>query len=47
MEFDVAVVGEAHGSFEVITQVTTSLFASEVVVYVVPPVPTLFPFTFH
>jgi len=32
MEFDVTVVGEAHGSFEVITQLTTSLLTSEVVV---------------
>jgi len=44
---DVALVGEAHASEEVITQVTTSPFARAALVYVVPPVPTLAPLSFH
>ena len=44
---EVAVVGEAQDSEEVITQVTTSPLARAALVYVVPPVPTLVPFSFH
>jgi hypothetical protein len=44
---EVAVVGVAHGAFEVRIQVTTSPFASAEEVYVVPPVPTFDPFTCH
>ena len=44
---DVAVVGDAHEEDDVITQVTTSPLARAALVYVVPPVPTLVPFSFH
>ena len=44
---EVAIVGEAHASFEVIMQVITSLFASVVVVYIGLFVPTGLPFFFH
>ena len=43
----VPVNGEAHGSFDVKIQVTTSAFTKPVVVYVVPPVPTGAPFKYH
>ena len=43
----VAVVGTAHGAFDVITTVTTSPLTNEVVVNVALLEPTLFPFTFH
>lgn len=43
----VAVVGEAQPELEVITQVTTSLFAKAVLLYVFEFVPALIPFTFH
>jgi len=44
---EVAVVGVAQVAVDVITQVTTSPFASAALVYVVPPVPTLAPLSFH
>lgn len=44
---DVAVTGEAQLSVEVITQVTASPLANAALVYVVPPVPTLLPLSFH
>jgi hypothetical protein len=43
----VAEVGLAQGEFEVITQVTTSLFTKVVVVNVAELVPAFTPFTFH
>ena len=45
--FDVAVLGLAHPSDEVITTVTTSPFANVLFEYVLLLVPTLFPFSFH
>ena len=45
--FDVAVEVVAHAAFEVSTQVTISLFASDVLLYVLELAPTLLPFTFH
>jgi uncharacterized membrane protein YqgA involved in biofilm formation len=47
MAFEVAVGVDRHAELLVITHVTTSLLASDVELYVVPPVPTLLPFTFH
>jgi len=44
---EVAVAGDAHDSDEVITQVTTSPFASAVVVKVALFVPEFVPLTFH
>lgn len=44
--FEVAVVGEAHASEDVSTQVTASPLARVEVVNVLP-VPTFVPFTFH
>ena len=44
---DVAVVDDGQLTFEVMTQVTTSPLASVVLVYEVPPVPTLLLLTFH
>jgi len=44
---DVAVAVDGHVALDVIVQVTTSPFASVVLEYVVPPVPTLLPFTCH
>ena len=44
---DVAVVGLAQPLLLVITTVTTSLFANELLEYVALLVPTLFVFTFH
>ena len=45
-EFEVAVLEAKHVSLLVITAVTTSLFAMEVEVYVLPVV-TFVPFNFH
>ena len=45
--FEVAVGVDKHAELLVITHVTTSLLANDEDVYVVPPVPTLLPFTFH
>jgi hypothetical protein len=47
MLFDVAVVEDAQAAFEVITQLTTSLLASELLLYVEAPLPTLLPLSFH
>ena len=44
---DVAVVDDGQLTFDVMTQVTTSPLPSVVLLYVVPPVPTLLPLTFH
>jgi hypothetical protein len=41
------VAGLVQPRLLVITQVTTLPFASELVLYVEPPLPTLLPFTFH
>jgi hypothetical protein len=43
----VPIVDEGHTALLVITQVTASPFASELVVKAVPPVPAFVPFTFH
>ena len=43
----VAVVGEAHATLLVSTQLTTSLLTRVVDVYVTKPVPALLPFNFH
>jgi hypothetical protein len=43
----VATSGLGHASLDVISHVTTSLFTSELVVYVLLLVPALVPFTFH
>jgi hypothetical protein len=43
----VAVVGEAQGLLEVITQLTTAPLVNVVVVYVALFVPTFAPFTCH
>ena len=45
--FEGAVAGDAFDKEDVITTVTTSLFASDDVWYVALFVPALFPFTFH
>ena len=45
--FDVAVVGDAHGEDDVMTQVTTAALVKVVEVYVALLVPTLVPLTFH
>lgn len=47
MAFEVAVGVDRHAELLVITHVTTSLLANDEEVYVVPPLPTLLPFTFH
>ena len=47
IEFDVAVVGFAHASDDVITTVTTSPFTSVELWKVLLLVPALTPFTFH
>ena len=47
IELDVAGEPVAQVAFEVITQLTILLFASDVELYDVPPVPTFVPFTFH
>jgi hypothetical protein len=44
---DVAGLPVGQVTFEVSTQVTTSLFANDALVYVVPPVPTSVPLSFH
>ena len=44
---DVAVVGLAHGELDVKIHVTICPFVKVLEVYVVPPVPTLAPFTCH
>ena len=44
---EVAVVGLAQASDDVITTVTTSPFANALFEYVVLLMPTLFPFNFH
>jgi hypothetical protein len=44
---DVAVLGLGHVAFDVITTVTTSLLANDVLEYVELFVPTLLLFTFH
>ena len=45
--FDVPVVGLAQAKEDVITQVTTSPFASDALEYVLLFVPTFVPFNFH
>ena len=45
--FDVAVVGDAHGEDDVMTQVTTAALVKVVEVYVALLVPMLVPLTFH
>ena len=45
--FDVAVAGDAHVAFDVITTLTISPFAKDVVEYVEEFVPTLTPFNCH
>jgi hypothetical protein len=45
--FDVAGLPVAQVALDVITQVTTSLFANDAFVYAVLLVPTLVPFNFH
>ena len=45
--FDVAVVGLAQASDDVITTETTSPFTNAVLEYVLLLVPTLLPFSFH
>ena len=45
--FDVAVAGDAQPREDVISTLTTSLFARVVDWYVALLVPTLLPFTFH
>ena len=45
--FEVDVAGLAQAKLDVMTQVTTSPFPNELVVYVELLVPTLLPFTFH
>ena len=47
IELDVAVVGLAHASDEVITTVTISPFASALFEYVLLFEPTLLPLSFH
>jgi hypothetical protein len=47
IELEVTVEIELHVALEVTSQVITSLLARVVVVYVLKPVPTLFPFFFH
>ena len=47
IEFDVAVVGLAHASDDVITTVTTSPLTSVELWKVLLLVPALTPFTFH
>ena len=47
IEFDVAVIGLAHASDDVITTVTTSPLASVELWKVLLLVPALTPFTFH
>ena len=47
IEFDVAVVGEAHASDDVSTQVTTAPLVNEELLNVLLLVPAFVPFTFH
>jgi hypothetical protein len=47
IKLDVAVAGLAQVAFEVITQLTTSVFANVVLVNVVAFVPVFAPFIFH
>lgn len=46
-EFEVAGLPDTQDAFEVITQLTISLLAKELFVYVVELVPTFDPFSFH
>lgn len=46
-EFEVAGLPDTQEAFDVITQLTISLLAKELFVYVVELVPTFDPFSFH